>query len=109
MASYLLIETKNPLEGGAYAFELGQQLRELKHDVTLYLLQDAVFTARKSFKLGQTRIEQAERGGIKILADAVSARQRGVTGTRLAKGVSVSDMPDLVQLLMERADKVVWH
>lgn|SRR2546425_10763774 len=109
MASYLLIETKNPLDGGAYAFELGQQLRELEHDVTVYLLQDAVFAARKSFRTGRTLIEQADRGGIKVLADAVSARQRGVTGDRVAKEVRVSDMPELVQLLMERADKAVWH
>jgi sulfur relay protein TusB/DsrH len=109
MASYLLIETKNPLDGGAYAFELGQQLRELKHDVTVYLLQDAVFAARKSFRAGRTLIEQAERGGLTVLADTVSARQRGVTGDRVSKEVRMSDMPDLVQLLMERADKAVWH
>jgi hypothetical protein len=26
MSRYLLIETKSPLDGGAYAFELGRQL-----------------------------------------------------------------------------------
>jgi len=109
MARYLLIETKGPLDGGDYAFELGAQLRELRHDVTVYLLQDGVFTARRSFKAGATLIEHAQRAGLTVLADSVSARQRGVVGDRVAKGVEVSDMPAMVDLLMERSDKAIWH
>lgn len=109
MSRYLLIETKSPLDGGTYAFELGGQLRELRHDVTVYLLQDGVLAARRSFPAGQKLIQEAERGGLRVLADAVSARQRGVVGERVAKGVGVSDMGELVELLMERADKAVWH
>jgi len=52
MSRYLLIETKGPLDGGDYVFELGRQLRAQRHDVTIDLLQDAVFTARKSFEGG---------------------------------------------------------
>lgn len=109
MSRYLLIETKSPLDGGNYAFDLGGQLRELKHDVTVYLLQDGVLTARRSFATGQRLIQEAERRGLRVLADAVSARQRGVVGDRVAKGVNVTDMGELVELLMERSDKAVWH
>jgi sulfur relay protein TusB/DsrH len=109
MSRYLLIETKSPLDGGSYAFELGRQLRELEHDVTVYLLQDGVLTARRSFAAGHKLIQDAQGSGLRILADAVSARQRGVTGDHVAEGVGVADMGELVDLLMERADKAIWH
>lgn len=48
MSQYLLIESKSPLDGGEYAFDLATQLRDLGHRVTVYLVQDGVFTARKS-------------------------------------------------------------
>jgi sulfur relay protein TusB/DsrH len=109
VSRYVLIETKSPLDGGAYAFDLGKQLREANHDVTVYLLQDAVFSARRNFPAGEKLIREAERSGLRVLADAVSARQRGVVGDRVARGVSVTDMDDLVELLMERSDKAIWH
>ncbi len=109
MARYVLVETKSPLDGGRWAFELGDQLREQKHDVTIYLLQDAVFSARRSFKAGQTLVEDATRRGVRVLADEVSLRQRGVIGDRVAPDVNVSDMGTLVDLMMERSDKAIWH
>jgi sulfur relay (sulfurtransferase) complex TusBCD TusD component (DsrE family) len=109
MARYLLIETKGPLDGGGYAFDLGKQLRELRHDVTIYLLQDAVFAARNSFAAGAELLREAEKHGLSVLADSVSLRQRGVVGDRVAKLVRSSDMDELVDLLMERSDKAIWH
>ncbi len=109
MAKYLLIETKSPLEGGRYAFDLGKQLRDLRHDVTIYLLQDAVFAARNSFAAGADLLQEAEKNGLSVMADSVSLRQRGVVGDRVAKRVRTSDMDELVDLLMERSDKAIWH
>jgi predicted peroxiredoxin len=109
MAKYLLVETKNPLDGGRWAFELGQQLRDLEHDVTIYLLQDGVFSARRNFKAGQTLVADATKRGVRVVADQVSLRQRGVVGDRLTKDVAVSEMSELVDLLMERSDKAIWH
>ncbi len=109
MSKYIIIETKGPLDGGDYAFELGKQLRELHHDVTIYLLQDAVFTARKTFKAGEELVHSAEKHGLHVLADSVSCRQRGITADRMAKIVGPSDMDALVELVMERSDKSIWH
>lgn len=109
MANYLLVETKGPLAGGQWAFELGGQLRDLKHDVTIYLLQDGVFAARRNFKAGEELLQNAGRRGLSVLADAVSLRQRGVVGDRVTKDVTVSEMDHLVDLLMERSDKAIWH
>jgi sulfur relay (sulfurtransferase) complex TusBCD TusD component (DsrE family) len=109
MGRYLLIETRNPLDGGDFSYDLGRQLTEQRHDVTLYLLQDAVFTARKSFREGERLRRDAEKHGVHVLADRVSLRQRGVIGDRVAREVRVSDMDELVDLLMERTDKAIWH
>ena len=109
MSKYVLVETKGPLDGGSYAFDLGKQLRAERHDVTIYLLQDGVFAARRNFKSGEQLIQDAERDGLTVLADAVSARQRGLVGDRVAKSVSVAEMDQLVDLLMERSDKAIWH
>ncbi len=91
------------------AFDLGTQLQALRHDVTIYLLQDGVLAARRSFKAGQQLVEEAGRNGLRLLVDGVSARPRGIVGDRLAKGIDVTDMGTLVDLLMERSDKAIWH
>jgi len=109
MPRYLLIETRGPLEGGDWAFELGRQLKERQHDVTIYLLQDAVFTARERFDEGARLRREAEKHGLTLLADRVSLRQRGLVGDRIAADVRPSDMDELVTLLMERSDKAIWH
>ena len=109
MARYLLIETQDPLGGGGYAFDIGRQLCELHHDVTIYLLQDGVFAARRGFAAGEKLVEDAEKQGLRLLADRVSLRQRGLGDGRLAKQVRPSDMDALVDMLMEQSDKVIWH
>jgi sulfur relay (sulfurtransferase) complex TusBCD TusD component (DsrE family) len=106
---YLLVETKSPLDGGDWSFDVGTQLRELDHDVTIYLLQDGVFSARGSLKAGEELVQSAHKRGLTVLADAVSCRQRGVVGDRVAKTVGVAEMDQLVDLMMERSDKAIWH
>ncbi|MBI2460531.1 MAG: DsrE family protein [Candidatus Rokubacteria bacterium] len=109
MPRYLLIESKDPLDGGQYSFDLGTQLREIKHDVTVYLVQDAVFAARKGFAAGERLLAEARKHGLTLLADEISLRQRGVVKDRLSAEVKVSNMGELVDLLMERSDKAIWH
>lgn len=108
-ADYLFIESKSPLDGGAYAFDLGRQLCELQHRVTIYLLQDGVFTARKNFAAAERLRQDARTHGMTLLADDVSMRQRGLVGARIADDVRVSGVDELVDLLMERSDKAIWH
>lgn len=109
MSKYMIIETKSPTEGGSYAFELGKQLRGQQHEVTVYLLQDAVFTARARLRAGESLLQDAQKAGLGVLADGISLRQRGIIDNRVAKSVRVSDMDELVDLLMERTDKAIWH
>src|SRR5262245_12612124 len=109
MSQYLLIESKGPLDGGDYSFELAGQLREAGHNVSLYLLQDGVFAARRQFEAGDKLLSAAKARQVSLLADEVSLRQRGITRERLAETVRVSSMDELVDLLMEKSDKAIWH
>ncbi len=109
MSQYLLIESKSPLDGGDYSFDLGTQLREAGHDVSVYLIQDGVFAARRGLKTGNKLLAGAKDRAIALLADEVSLRQRGITGNSLAEPVRVSNMDELVDLLMEKSDKAIWH
>ena len=109
MAQYLLIESKSPLEGGDYSFELAKQLRPLQHSVMIYLIQDAVFAARKRFEAGEKLMAEAKAQNLTLLADEVSLRQRGITKERLSEAVRVSSASELTDLLMEKSDKAIWH
>jgi sulfur relay protein TusB/DsrH len=109
VSTYLLVESKGPLEGGAYSFDLGRQLAQAQHTVTLYLVQDGVFAARKRFEAGEKLLAGAKAQNLTLLADQVSLRQRGINKERLSDAVRVSDMTELVQLMMERSDKAIWH
>ena len=109
MSRYVLVETKGPADGGEYAFELGRQLRKAQHDVTIYLLQNGVFTARRTYQAGAALVEEAGRNGVKLLVDAISLRQRGVVADRVAHGVSEAEMKDVVELLIDHSDKAIWH
>jgi sulfur relay (sulfurtransferase) complex TusBCD TusD component (DsrE family) len=107
--TYLLIETKHPLDGGAWAFDLGKQLRAEHHDVTIFLLQDGVFAGRRGFPKATRLRKEAKAGGLALLADDLSLRERGLVGKRLADGITVRGMADLADLLMARTDKAIWH
>jgi predicted peroxiredoxin len=109
VSQYLLIESKGPLDGGQYGFDLAQQLGNLGHAVTLYLVQDGVFTARKRFDAGEKLLDQASARNVTLLADEISLRQRGITKDRLSETVRASTTDELVDLLMERSDKAIWH
>jgi len=109
LAQYVLVESKGPQNGGQYSFELAKQLRELKHNVTIYLVQDAVFAARKRFEAGEKLIAEATAQNLTLLADEISLRQRGLTKERLSDAIRVSNMDELIDLLLEKSDKAIWH
>lgn len=109
MAQYVLIESKSPLDGGEYSFELAKQLKSLQHNVTIYLIQDAVFAARRRFQAGEKLVADTKVQKLTLLADEVSLRQRGIIKDRLAEGVRVSNTNELTDLLMEKSDKAIWH
>ena len=54
-------------------------------------------------------IAEAKAQNLTLLADEISLRQRGITKDRLSDAIRVSKMDELVDLLMEKSDKAIWH
>jgi sulfur relay (sulfurtransferase) complex TusBCD TusD component (DsrE family) len=107
MAKYLLIESRSPFESGdvQYFYELARELVEKGNDVTLYLIQNGVFAARRAAKENSLH---ALAEVVKILADDVSLQERSISGDNLVEGVFRSDLGALVDMVADGV-KAVWH
>lgn len=107
MANYLLIESRDPQEATAVGefYDLARDLKGAGNDVTLFLVQNGVFAARKGFAGSKT--DQLK--GVTVLADDFSLRQRGIANGDLVGGVKISGVGDLVDLLVQPDVRPLWH
>jgi predicted peroxiredoxin len=108
MAKYLLIESRDPFESNdvAYYYELATGLAKEGNDVTLFLVQNGVFPARKSSK--SDGLVKAAAAGVHVLADEFSLRERGIKADRLLKEVTASPLDVVVDALAE-GKRTLWH
>jgi hypothetical protein len=106
MAEYLLIESRDPFESNdvGYYFELARGLLEAGNQVTILLIQNAVFAARPSAQAPQLRFLVGS--GITILADDFSLNERGIG--KLLDGVQKASIEIVVDHL-EAGHKTLWH
>jgi sulfur transfer complex TusBCD TusB component (DsrH family) len=109
MATYLLIESRDPYEHGdvAYFYDLAHGLVREGHQVVLYLVQNGVFAARRSPRAA--RLGDIARAGVRVLADDLSLRERGIGAEALAGSVKASSIDLVVDLLADRATRAMWH
>lgn len=107
MAKYLLIESRDPQEAAAVNeyTDLARDLKGAGNDVTLFLVQNGVFAARKGF--AGSRV--GDLSGVTVLADDFSLRQRGIGNGEVVSGVKVSGMGELVDRLVDADTKAMWH
>ncbi len=107
MAKYLMIESRDPQEAAAVGefTDLARDLQAAGNDVTLYLVQNGVFGARKGFQGSRV----AQLGKVSVLADDFSLRQRGITDGEIVSGVRASGIGALVDLLAEPGVRAMWH
>ena len=107
MAKYLLIESRDPQEAAAVAefTDLARDLKAAGNDVTLFLVQNGAFAARRGFVGSQ--VENLK--GVDVLADDFSLRQRGITNGDLVPGVKIAGMGELVDLLVQPDVRPMWH
>lgn len=107
MAKYLLIESRDPWESGDVAgwWEVGKGLAAAGNQVTLFLIQNGVLTARAGVQPDLV----SSVGAVRVLADDFSLRARGIGAESLAASVGVSDVDALVDLLADGAVKAIWH
>ena len=110
MPGYLLIESRDPFEcaDSKHFFDLAQSLAKDKASapVTLFLVQNGVFPARKCEH--SPAIAALKKGGVEVLADEFSLKERGIKAANLIPEVK-SAVLDVVLDQMEQGRKVLWH
>lgn len=108
MASYLLIESRDPWESNDTTTwqELAASLAAEGNTVTLFLVQNGVLPARRSTR--SAALGALARAGVEVLADEFSLRERGIDTGRLADGVKPASI-DVVVDHMAAGRKVIWH
>ena len=111
MAQYLLIESRDPFEfaDATYMYDMSGDLSKNGNNVTLFLIQNGVFCARQNVKNNPVASLRQQAPGVRVEADDFSLRERGISTTGLADGVTVSSVDNLVDQLVQSDIKVVWH
>ena len=92
MPSYLLIESRDPFDSNDTGFcrDLATQLAAGKNDVTLFLVQNGVLPARSGARSGD--LTRLAGGGVRVLADSFSLKERGIDEARLASGIAAAPL-----------------
>jgi intracellular sulfur oxidation DsrE/DsrF family protein len=107
MADYLLIGSRDPFESNDVArlYALAENLAKSDRKVTLFLVQNGVFSARES---GQSAALSAVAGkGVEVLADEFSLRERGISPDGLVSGVSSAPLDVVIDQLAD-GRKAIW-
>ena len=107
MPGYLLIESRDPFDSGcSHYHELAESLAAKGNKVTLFLVQNGVFPARKCDS--SRRLFEVASKGVEVLADDFSLKERGLDGDSLVQGVAVASLEVVIDQL-EQGRKVLWH
>ena len=106
MAQYLLIESRDPFASNdvGYYYDLAKGLVEGGNQVTLFLAQNGVLSARQSAYSGT--LSALARQGVTVLADDFSLQERGIA--KLAEGIAASPIDVIVDHLAA-GHKTLWH
>jgi sulfur relay (sulfurtransferase) complex TusBCD TusD component (DsrE family) len=107
MPSYLLFESRDPFESAEVPLhcELAARLAHEGNEVTLFLVQNGVFAARRS--VGSRALEPLAAAGVRVVADAFSMRERGIPASRVAPGVAVAELDAAIDELVAGC-KALW-
>ena len=107
MTAYIFIESRDPFESRDTEFveETAITVKERGHNVTVFLVQNAVFAARKNTH----RLERLAEAGVTLLADDFSLRERGIQADELAQGIHESGIDTLVAAIAQANTKAIWH
>ncbi|HKR59126.1 MAG TPA: DsrE family protein [Pyrinomonadaceae bacterium] len=106
MAQYLLIESRDPFESNdvSYYYDLAKGLVVDGNEVTLFLVQNGVLSARPSAH--SAALSSLVQSGVTVLVDDFSLQERGIS--KLAEGVTAAPI-DVVVDSMAAGHKTLWH
>lgn len=107
MPNYLLFESQEPFESAEVPrhYELAAGLVREGNQVTVFLIQNGVLVARRS--VGSDAFARLAHAGVSVLADEVSLKERGIPPSRLADGVKIATLDQVVDQLAE-GRKALW-
>jgi sulfur relay (sulfurtransferase) complex TusBCD TusD component (DsrE family) len=108
MARFVFVESRDPYEcaDSARYLDLVAAVRRRSHEVTLFLVQNAVLAAREGASHAGDYRELA-RAGVAVVADTFALRVRAVD--RLAPGIEPSGIDRLVSMALTPQTRVIWH
>lgn len=107
MAKYLLIESRDTFESKDVSryYDLAKGLKQDGNDVTLFLVQNGVLSAREA---SQTNgLADVAGAGVKVLADDFSLRERGIGNGRLVAGVTPAPLDTVIDAMAD-GSKMLW-
>jgi len=107
MGKYLLIESRDFFESKDvdYVYDLASNLAKEGNEVTVFLVQNGVLSAR-SCPAAQPTTILAQK--VTVLADEFSLRQRGIQTSDLIQGINPAKLDIVIDKLADGC-KVVWH
>jgi len=105
---YLLIASRDPYTHASArrCYELAAQLASEGGHVTVFLVQNGVLPARPNG--ASAELEALSRSEVRVAADALSLRERGIAPQGLALGIERASL-ELVIEALESGAKVLWH
>jgi sulfur relay (sulfurtransferase) complex TusBCD TusD component (DsrE family) len=108
MADYLLIGSRDPFESNDVTrlYALAENLAKNGSNVTLFLVQNGVMSARESTK--SAALSAVAGIGVEVLADDFSLRERGISPDNLVAGVSPAHL-DVVIDQLAAGRKAIWN
>ena len=111
MAQYLLIESRDPFEfaDANYMYDMAGDLSKNGNNVTLFLIQNGVFCARQNVKNNPVTSLRQKAPDVRVEVDDFSLRERGISTGGLETGITVSNVDNLVDRLVQSDTKIVWH
>jgi sulfur relay (sulfurtransferase) complex TusBCD TusD component (DsrE family) len=105
----IITKTPNANEDVENVLAIGEEALKAGNQVELFLLSDGVWVGKKGNALAETRLLNLIKDGCTIKASGKHLKAGGLNKEKLLNGVTISDDPydDLVDLVMDRWDKVV--
>src|SRR5262245_60083181 len=99
MTRYIFIESRDPFESRDTEFteEAAIAVKDRGHDVTVFLVQNAVLAARKSVRC----LNRLSEAGVILLADDLSLRERGINPNEVNTSVRPSGIDALVDAIVQ--------
>jgi sulfur transfer complex TusBCD TusB component (DsrH family) len=109
VSNYVFVESRDPFESPDTAFlaDTATSLKKRGNTVTVFLVQNGVFSARKQAR--RSHLAQLLESGVTVLADDFSLRERGIELEECQGTVKTASIDQLVDLLVQENTKAIWH